>query len=197
MWIKKRSSNRSQSGGTVPEEETRAAAVRQLFEAHNRKLIRFLLARLQNEQDAIEVAQEAYVQLLQLEKPGNVSLLEAYLFRIARNIAVDRVRQRRVRSEYLLDAAADSVFEVDLEGEYLAGEELQLFWSAVRELPEKCRRAFVATKFQELSAETIAQELEVSPRMVRKYVVQALVYCRLRLDGIPAQAAAFKMRAHS
>src|SRR5262245_27837684 len=74
----------------------RAIAVRRLFEEHNRKLIRFLLARLQNEQDAVEIAQEAYVQLLQLEKAGSVGLLQAYLFKIARNLAVDRVRRRKV-----------------------------------------------------------------------------------------------------
>lgn len=190
MWLKKPHSPNVEDGA-------RAGVVRQLFEDHNRKLIRFLLARLQNEQDALEVAQEAYVQLLQLEKPGNVSLLEAYLFKIARNIAIDRVRRRRVRAEHAQDAATHSLFESGVEEEYLAGEDLKVFWTAVRELPDKCRKAFVATKFQDLPAEDIAPQLGISPRMVRKYVVHALVYCRLRLDGVPADEARSRMRGQS
>jgi RNA polymerase sigma-70 factor (ECF subfamily) len=175
---------------TVP----RAAAVRQLFEAHNRKLIRFLLTRLHDEQDAVEIAQEAYVQLLQLEKSGSAGLLQAYLFKIARNLAVDRVRRRKVRSEHARAAGADTVFDIDVEQGYLADEQLKEFWRAVQELPEKARAAFIANKFGERSAEQIAPEMQISARMVRKYIVQALVYCRLRVDGVTMEEARQRMR---
>ncbi len=175
----------------------RAAVVQRLFEAHNRKLIRFLLARLHDEQDAVEVAQEAYVQLLQLDKAGGVGLLQAYLFKIARNLAVDRVRRRKVRTEHAQAADPNSLFEIDVEQGYLAGERLRLFWQAVEELPEKCRAAFMASKFQERTAEEIAADMHVSARMIRKYIVQGLVYCRLRLDGVTMEEAKKRMRAEA
>lgn len=52
-----------------------AAEVAALFREHNRTLVNFLLARLKSEHDAREVAQEAYVRLLQLDRPGGVSFL--------------------------------------------------------------------------------------------------------------------------
>src|ERR1051325_9382794 len=76
---------------------TRAAAVARLFEEHNRALISFLTLRLHSPQDAKEVAQEAYVRLLELDRTGAVSFLRAYLFRIAANLAVDRIRRQIVR----------------------------------------------------------------------------------------------------
>jgi DNA-directed RNA polymerase specialized sigma24 family protein len=45
----------------------RAAEISQLFREHNRALVLFLASRLKDMQAAREVAQEAYVRLLQLE----------------------------------------------------------------------------------------------------------------------------------
>jgi RNA polymerase sigma factor (sigma-70 family) len=73
------------------------AAVSQLFREHNRMLVGYLTTRLRSEQEAKEVAQEAYVRLLQLHEPGTPSLLRAYLFKTATNLAIDRLRHRRVR----------------------------------------------------------------------------------------------------
>jgi RNA polymerase sigma factor (sigma-70 family) len=69
-------------------------AVSELFRANNRALISFLLTHLSNEGEAREVAQEAYIKLLQLDRPEAVSFLRAYLFRIAANLAIDRIRRR-------------------------------------------------------------------------------------------------------
>src|SRR5258708_12516130 len=76
--------------------EERARLVGRLFQEHNRALVSFLRAKLRNDQEAREVAQEAYVKLLQLESPGVVSFLQAYLFKIASNIAIDRIRHHIV-----------------------------------------------------------------------------------------------------
>src|SRR5688572_2123411 len=80
--------------------------VRQLFQQHNQALVSFLAARLNSAVEARDVAQEAYARLLQLQHPGTVSFLRAYLFRIAANLAVDRIRQRKVR-----DGGIPEVFE--------------------------------------------------------------------------------------
>jgi len=50
----------------------RAAEVSQLFREHNRALVLFLASRLKDIQAAREVAQEAYVRVLELENLGAV-----------------------------------------------------------------------------------------------------------------------------
>jgi DNA-directed RNA polymerase specialized sigma24 family protein len=46
----------------------RAVQVTELFRGHNRTLVRFLQAKLQDPQEAREIAQEAYVRLLESER---------------------------------------------------------------------------------------------------------------------------------
>ena len=55
--------------------------VGRLFREHNRSLVSYLAMRLRSVQEAKEVAQEAYVRVLQLQEPGAVSFLRAYLFK--------------------------------------------------------------------------------------------------------------------
>lgn len=78
-------------------------AVNQLFRQHNRALVSFLLARLRSEQEARDVAQEAYVRLLQLDRPGAISFLRGYLFRIAANLSIDRLRHRVIREQVTVE----------------------------------------------------------------------------------------------
>ncbi len=125
--------------------EERARLVGRLFQEHNRALVSFLRAKLRNDQEAREVAQEAYVKLLQLESPGVVSFLQAYLFKIASNIAIDRIRHHIV-GDRLAQEAALLFDEVDQtaspERTFLAQDELRRISEAMKDLPEKCRQAF-------------------------------------------------------
>src|SRR6202042_1479460 len=86
--------NPQQVADPVPDsEESRASVVERLFREHNEALIRFLRGRVGSHNEALEVAQEAYVRLLSLDQPGAVSYLRAFLFKTAANIAVDRLRR--------------------------------------------------------------------------------------------------------
>src|ERR1700733_2821570 len=78
----------------APGGEDRAALVLGLFREHNQALIGFLLGRVNSQQEAQEIAQEAYVRMLELDTAGAVGFLRAYLFKLAANLAVDRARQR-------------------------------------------------------------------------------------------------------
>jgi RNA polymerase sigma-70 factor (ECF subfamily) len=171
-----------------------AAAVSQLFRDHNRALVAYLTARLRSEQEAQEVAQEAYVRLLQLQEPGTASLFRAYLFKIATNLAIDRLRRQNVRqrveqSESLEELNPSSDVADDPARQLLASERAEELLRYVKELPAKCRRALQMHRIDGLTQQEVAKRLGLSERMVRRYVTYAMVYCRLRLEGIPADAA--------
>ena len=88
--------NADQAVEPVPDnEESRASVVERLFREHNEALIRFLRGRVGSHNEALEVAQEAYVRLLSLDEPGAVSYLRAFLFKTAANIAIDRRRRNQ------------------------------------------------------------------------------------------------------
>ena len=161
------------------EREPGAAAnsrIESLFREHNDTLLRFLRARLHSEADAREAAQEAYVRLLQLDHPGQLSFLRAYLFRIAANVATDLLRRRTVQSRAQQDTIG--FFENDApatqERALQAREQLAAVEVALSELPPRCREAFLLSRREGWASGRIAAHLGVSDRMVRLYLVRAL-----------------------
>jgi len=159
-----------------------SATVEQLFRENNRSLIGFLSRRLGSIQDAKETAQETYVRLLQLSLPNSHILVRAYLFRVAGNLAIDRLR-RRARMCRARDLPPDPCGgSGPPEGQLLADEQVLLLSRCLQKLPEKVRSAFLMCRLEGLSHGQIAERLNVTDRMVRKYVTQALLHCRLHLE---------------
>lgn len=173
--------------------DARALEVERLFRDHNDSLIRFLTLRLHSRQEAREVAQEAYVRLLQLERTDVSGFLRAYLFRIAGNLAIDRLRRRAAEVRSQEAELFSDLFERPPEPEALAmqGERVAQVRAFLGELPQPVRDAFLMFRTEDMDQETIAGRLGISDRMVRNHVARALMYCRLRLEGCaPAVANA-------
>lgn len=170
---------------------SRARELARIIEEHNHALHAFLRARgVRDEQEARDVAQEAYIRVLQLDEPGAVSFLRAYIFKTAANIASNRARQRATR--HRLDAADDPGEPIDglsPERRVLAQEEVAVLRLALFELPPKHRRAFVLHRFEEWDVDRIAAELAISARTVRHYLLHAALYCQLRVQGLSPRDA--------
>jgi RNA polymerase sigma factor (sigma-70 family) len=159
-----------------------AERVAELFESHNRSLMRFLTCRLRSAHEAKEVAQEAYVRILQLDALSGVSYLRAFLFKTAANLATDRLKSasRRGRIDQLefFDIPQS---EPSAESTVSAEQQLTAVMEAVRELPPKCRYAFLMNRCHGYELSEVAQLMNLSERMVRIYVERALAFCRERL----------------
>lgn len=161
----------------------RSALVERLFREHNEALVRFLAARVGSPQEAREVAQEAYVRLLSLDEPGAVSYLRAFLFKTAANIAVDRRRRDAVHARATEAPLFQELADARTPERRLAGEQtIERLQRVIAAMPQRCQRAFVLNEFYGMDFASIAQEMNISERMVRKYVVRALLHCRLALD---------------
>jgi RNA polymerase sigma factor (sigma-70 family) len=186
------------AGAEVPSNST-AGAVSQLFRDHNRLLVGYLTGRLGSEQEAKEVAQESYIRLLQLQNPGDPSLLRSYLFKTATNLAIDRLRHRRVQHQaqeqpQLFESlTASGVESNDPANQLVEREETAKLLGYLQELPLKCQQAFSLHRLDGFTQSDVAVRVAVSERMVRRYVTYAMVYCRLRLDGVAADDARRKI----
>lgn len=162
---------------------SRIELVERLFREHNEALIRFLIARTGSRQEAREIAQEAYVRLLSLDEPGAVSYLRAFLFKTAANIAVDRKRRDDVHERATEQPLFQEFADARTPERCIAGEQaFERLQRLIAAMPPKCRQAFVLNEFYGMDFASIAREMGISQRMVRKYVVRALVHCREALD---------------
>jgi RNA polymerase sigma-70 factor (ECF subfamily) len=179
--------NIEEVAGTAPASasgEARAALIERLFREHNEALVRFLRGRVGSRNEALEVAQEAYVRLLSLDQPGAVSYLRAFLFKTAANIAIDRRRRDQSYDRVTGGGQLFNEFAENRTPERLvAGEQtLRHLGSLIESMPAKCRAAFVMSQIHGLDAATIATRLGITDSMVRKYVVRALLRCREQMD---------------
>jgi RNA polymerase sigma factor (sigma-70 family) len=177
-------------------DDGRAERIARLFSEHNESLVRFLAARLRSVHEAREVAQEAYVRLLSLDDAGAVSFLRAFLFKTAANLAVDRLRSRDRRRQALDAGLCDEQREAATpDREAANAQEVEIVRRLIGELPPKCRRAFLLNRIHGLEFAQIARQMELSERMVRHYVLRAVLHCRAGLDAAqrsdqsPSQAA--------
>jgi RNA polymerase sigma-70 factor (ECF subfamily) len=167
-----------------PAEDGRSERITRLFSEHNESLVRFLAARLHSVQEAKEVAQEAYVRLLSLDDSGAVSFLRAFLFKTAANLAVDRLRTRNRQRQAMNAGLCDELREASTpDHEAAQAEEAEIVRRLIAELPPKCRRAFLLHRIHGEDFSQIAKQMELSERMVRHYVLRAVLYCRAGLDA--------------
>jgi DNA-directed RNA polymerase specialized sigma24 family protein len=80
------------------ERDGHTKALAELARDHHRALLRFLTARTGSQDEALEVAQEAYAKMLALDHPETVGFLAGYMWKIAGNLANERKRQRANRA---------------------------------------------------------------------------------------------------
>ena len=90
-----------------------------------------------------------------------------------RGFAVD-VEDATVQEELSELAAFES--EID------TAQQVKRLRQVLRQLPPKCHAAVVLQYVHGLSYQQIAERLDVSPRMVKKYLGQALGHCRRRMS---------------
>lgn len=157
--------------------------VASLVEAHHAALLRFLTGRLRSAQEAREVAQDAYVRLLQLGAADGIGYLRAYLFKTAANLATDRLRStaRRERVGHLEFGERAEAFEPSPETSVSAQQELATILQLLDELPARCRHAFVMHRFYGHSTAEVAESMGLSVRTVQMYVERALTFCSERV----------------
>lgn len=159
--------------------------VGRFFREHGGALEAFLYRRTGSHADAIELAQETYVRMLQIKDMDAIRNPKAYMFSVAANLATEyATRQGRARGT--LDIS-DPVLEAELSHDPSFADQIDHAETVARvrealaELPAKCRAAFHLQHGHGMSYEEIAQHLGVSTHMVKKYLSQAILHCRRRL----------------
>lgn len=149
--------------------------------------MRFLALRTGSAEDAREIVQEAYARVLALDRPGTVSFLVGYLWRIAANLAIDRNRQRVARCR--LDELAmqpTSRSAPSTESVVESRQRLAIVARAVGELPPRCRQAFMLRVVEGRRFAQVGREMGITGRMAKIHVARAMEYLRECLDSAEA-----------
>ncbi len=170
-----------------------------LYRDYARPLLRFISRQNISHEEAREIVQESYCRLQQVPQVEAMESARGYLFRTAVNLARDSKRQRRREFHVVSAAEIGAPAEVEVPSgaptayQVLKGQqELAIIEQAIEELTPTCRQAFVMHRFGGATYSQIASELGLSVSMIEKYVSQALVHLKTRLDAANATPGARK-----
>lgn len=135
-----------------------------------------------NTADVADLTQDTFLRLL-LKPRRFVDSGEArsFLCTVARGLCIDQWRRRQIEQAWLAELAAIPEY-VEPSPEYRAIilEALHEIDSMLRELPSRARTAFLLAQLSGMTYREIAHELQVSERMVKKYMAQTMYQCMLK-----------------
>jgi RNA polymerase sigma-70 factor (ECF subfamily) len=144
---------------------------------NNNALVSYVYSWVRSRPDALDIVQEAYCRIFRLGDLQGVNHLRGYLFKTAKNIATDWVRQRIVREAYLHDEPLRGNREAASPEEiWLAREELETLERNVENLPPKCRYALMMVRVEGASYEEVAEKLGIKTHSARRLVERAMEY---------------------
>lgn len=159
------------------ETDGKALCVQDTIRRYHDSLIRFLRQRLRVKEDAADVAQEAYIRMMQYEGSRQIQSPSSMLFRIAINVANDLGRSeatRRVNQQCSLDTVELVSSAPAPDREIAAEQDLELLYKAIEQLPPKCQQVFLLSRAKRMTYPQIAQHCGISVKMVEKHISHAL-----------------------
>ena len=159
-------------------------AVDSLYREHHGWLRAWLTNRLSCHNDAEDLTQDTFVQVIKCETASELRSPRSYLMTIARSLVINTFRRRSIEKSYLQSLVhlpeattisphqhhetIETLIEVDIT---LSG------------LKSHARKAFLLSRVEGLTYKAIAKELNISDRTVKNYMSQAMLRCLIAAEN--------------
>jgi RNA polymerase sigma factor (sigma-70 family) len=157
------------------------AALAAMYERHHQALYRYCRSILRDDDDAQDALQSTLTKALSALRDEQRDFeLRPWLFRIAHNEAISRLRRRREipDPDAVAAASTDSLAQTVEDRERLAHLRTDL-----DDLPERQRSALILRELNGLSHEEIAGVLDISARAVKQTIFEARVALQECAEG--------------
>lgn len=159
------------------------AAFESIFRRLSPGLYRYLCRLAPSEEAAYDLMQDTFAALWERRsRLSDVSALKSYVYRMARNRALNAKRARKTRRDL-----ASSVRQAVQAPQISPDQELDakmlgdLLHQWVDELPPRQHEALTLRRFENMSYRSIADVMEISTNTVRNHITLALQKLRDRL----------------
>lgn len=160
----------------------------------NREFLKNFLRRfLSRTEDIEDVAQQAYINAYSAEQKQGIDQPKAYLFRVARNLALNELnRKSQQMTDYIEDRLASIPLDSgpSVEEEVEAEQSMNIYCEAVEALPAKCRRVFIMRKVNGMRHKEIADQLGITVGAVEKHLHNGARSCRAYIICANSEGAA-------
>lgn len=174
-------------------------ALNRIMGRHRNKTFHYLIRLLQDEEEALDLAQETFVRIyLNRERFNPKSRFSSWMYAIATNLARDRMRWLARHRNMSLEAPmantvatlADCLKEPRLDpNESLErDEQVNQVKEALAEIPEELRTPLVLVEYEDMSQAEIAAILNCTPKAVENRLYRARKLLREKLSRLLSMA---------
>lgn len=154
-----------------------------VFQQYYRPLCLYALHYLHDLDEAEDVVQDCFVRLLEAEKRdanssvsslsmSNPQNLKSFLYASVRNACIDKLRRKNPIVQDISPSDLSGVIS-DEQAVDSSSREAEL-WTAIEQLPERCREIFLMSKRDGMTYREIAEELCLSEKTVEHQISKAL-----------------------
>jgi RNA polymerase sigma-70 factor, ECF subfamily len=135
-----------------------------VYDAHAQALFGYLLNFTRDEQDSRDALQEVFIKIARQPEVLSAARDErGFLIRLARNIAIDRMRRRGARDKHHAQYGAEQISPFARSHDPDEAAFQTQLTAALGELPSEQREVVHLKLWTELTFEQIAATLEISP----------------------------------
>lgn len=156
-----------------------ARSIADVYHQHQPWLLNVFRYKLGNYDDAADLAQDAFIRLL--KKPitfESSAATKAYLSKMANGMCIDFWRHEQIKQTWLETLAAHpSAVIPSPEQQTLLLELMVEVDAMLRQLSINARSAFLLSQIDGLTYSQVASVLNVSERMIKKYMAEAMLKC--------------------
>ncbi len=157
--------------------------IKTVYSQYAKDLKRYLYKKLGSLEDAEDIVQDTFYNLLAVEEKKLDDNPAGYTYKVAHNLALNRIRKNAYHTNYLsqLESLDD---ERTPERSVTAQNDIERVIDSLNSLPERQVKAFTMSRFDNKSYAEISHELNVSLSAVEKYISKTLLHLRTHFDDI-------------
>lgn len=164
------------------------------FQKYGKRLFNFIRSRVSNDQDAEDILQDVWFQLISVVDTEPIEQWSAWLYRVSRNRIIDKQRKQKPLSledfayeneegELVFpDALLEEMMnpEIEFEKEYFQ----ETLIKALSELPEKQRQVFIWNELEDLTLRAIAEKTGENLKTIISRKRYAVAHLKKRLQDL-------------
>ncbi len=159
------------------------AVIDHLYRNHHSWLYQWLRTKIGNSEQAADLVQDTFIKIIQTrDELLGIKEPRAYLTSIAKNLLIDHIRRKKIEQAYL-DGLSHLQFTLDNipspEDQIQLIQAVDQLCQILEQVSEKAQKAFIWHYLDGFTHREIAEKLQVSTKMVQKYLAQCLIQCYL------------------
>ena len=163
---------------SIEQKEIPLQSLEELYLCYGKRLCQHLASTFgQGTVDAEDIVQITFSRYSEHQKREEIDNPRAFLYRTARNLAIDEIRKRKVRlahRESIANENEENLADLSPENVLFAQQQIEALKTLINKLPGIERRVLMMHRFENCSYSQIAQKTGMSETTIRRHVAKAL-----------------------